>query len=157
MDWLTILIAGGFCLCGAITWAICWLTEWSDWAKEATKISFKKFKQFYNINPDRWRLDDFVVIYRFNSFNRFYFNPIDFWRYRSWHKKIERKKTKTKKDDLDAKALSLLISGVTLDIEELKSKGAKEIEEAKQSILTAQTIAQDQSLVRYLEVKHIAS
>lgn len=145
MEWLYILFAvGGACLIGAMVPVICWCMDWSIWTKGTTKISFKKFKQFYNINPDRWVLGYFTVTYRFNKKESvFHFNLIDFHRYHFWDKKIERAKAKAKKTNLDTKALSLLISGVALDIEELKSKGIKEIEEAKQSILAAQTTAQN--------------
>lgn len=74
---------------------IAWLTEWGC-SKLGVKIKFKSFKTFYNINRDRWTLHDGYVQCRidndsyvkygrlFSTDQSFYFDPIDFLKYKLW-------------------------------------------------------------------------
>ena len=61
---------------------------------DAIYIKFSSFISFYNINPDRWSLNndsvDFVIERHFCHSNYIYykFHLIDFYRYKHWHKKI---------------------------------------------------------------------
>ena len=54
---------------------------WLDWIFEkpvnAIYIRFKTFTSFYNINPDRWELDDVcVVLKKINGMISFFINFI---------------------------------------------------------------------------------
>ena len=61
---------------------------------DAIYIKFSSFVSFYNINPDRWSLNDdsvdFVKERHFCYSNYIYykFYLIDFYGYKHWHKKI---------------------------------------------------------------------
>ena len=61
---------------------------------DAIYIKFSSFISFYNINPDRWSLNndsvDFIKEKHFCYSNYIYykFHLIDFYRYKHWHKKI---------------------------------------------------------------------
>lgn len=60
----------------------------------AIYIKFNSFVSFYNINPDRWSLnDDSVDFIKEKHFGYSYyiyykFHLIDFYRYKHWHKKL---------------------------------------------------------------------
>ena len=84
--------------------------------KCAAKITFKSFKQFYLINPERWVLYiDYVECiipsntkygFLFDSKEQFYFNFFDYQKYKKFLKKVEQDKIDTKNMQATAKLLN---------------------------------------------------
>ena len=56
------------------------------------KIRFKQFVSFYNINPDRWNLNEDAVRCGINDYGyiALHFNLFDYYRYKKWRKKINK-------------------------------------------------------------------
>lgn len=86
-----ILLICGVCLILFIM-LIDWLIRQPN---DAIYIKFNSFVSFYNINPDRWSLNDdsvdFVKEIRYYSYSNciyYKFHLIDFYRYKHWHKKL---------------------------------------------------------------------
>ena len=77
-------------------WLVVWLSCFTG--SSYTYISFKKFLQYYEIDPDKWCLrNNYVYIRSGNCSNLdFMFGPIGIIRYKLW-------RHKTKKQDLDKK------------------------------------------------------
>ena len=61
---------------------------------DAIYIKFNSFISFYNINPDRWSLNDDRVDFLqdkhfcYSDYIYYKFHLIDFYRYKHWHKKL---------------------------------------------------------------------
>ena len=105
--------------------------------KIGPKIKFKTFLTFYEINPNRWELDELYVnckIPRETSYctlfydkEEFHFSYIDTYRYHLWYKNIEKRKDTQYKD----KATARMLAAVKQDVADLESKAQREINEAK--------------------------
>ena len=56
------------------------------------KIRVKQFVSFYNINPDRWDLNEDAVRCEINDckYVALHFNLFDYYRYKKWRKKINK-------------------------------------------------------------------
>ena len=56
------------------------------------KIGFKQFVSFYNINPDRWDLNEDAVRCEINDckYVALHFNLFDYYRYKKWRKRINK-------------------------------------------------------------------
>lgn len=111
------LIIGTALMCGVIDYII----YLSDRHGE-NKISFKRFKNFYEINPKSWVLyDDKVGKKLKNScFNlKFYFKHYrDLWKYRFFHRNIIKEKNCMK----EIEDLNKLIESVKEDLKEFNNK-----------------------------------
>ena len=55
-------------------------------AEDRIKIKFNSFISFYNINPDRWELNDSTVFFHSSDYQytKFKFNLIDTIKYKHW-------------------------------------------------------------------------
>jgi len=142
-----------------LIWAfIEYLNEWNKLSKGKTKIKFRTFKHFYNINPDRWRLwDDYVTCivgkepyeeydWVFDFSNHRYervsstryvdktqdlaFDFIDYIKYRWWL----RTKEKHKAEKSHTEVMSQVINVVKKDIENLEALAEKQINEGIDSV-----------------------
>ena len=78
------------------------------------KIRFKQFVSFYNINPDRWDLNEDVVRCEINDceYIALHFNLFDYYRYKKWRKKINKNNIFIKNNE----ELSKVIEVVKKDI-----------------------------------------
>ena len=78
------------------------------------KIGFKQFVSFYNINPDRWDLQEDVVRCEINNYKyiALHFNFFDYCRYKKWRKKINKNSISIKNNE----DLSKVIEVVKKDI-----------------------------------------
>lgn len=104
--------------------------------KCGAKLKFKSFKRFYNINPDRWDLDDAFVVCKCNtnSWNTtkeyFYFGFIDYIRYKFWRRNLN----KRDKEKAHAQSTARMINSVREDIKKMELLGQQELEQAKREI-----------------------
>ena len=82
------------------------------------KIEFKQFVSFYKINPNRWDLQADVVRCEINDYEyiALHFNLFDYYRYKKWRKKINKKSIFIKNNE----DLSKVIEMVKKDISEYK-------------------------------------
>lgn len=122
----------GVCVVLLFMWII-WLDEQPN---DAIYIKFKTFVSFYNINPDRWKLDDSNVVFikeRYccvsdRIFYKFHF--IDFYRYKHWHKKlIKQKRLQKEMNDMNE-----MIRIVKSDIAKLEAESQVNMQSAAKSI-----------------------
>ena len=82
------------------------------------KIEFKQFISFYNINPDRWDLNEDAVRCEINDckYVALHFNLFDYYKYKKWRKKINKRGIFIKNNE----DLSKVIEMVKKDIYEHK-------------------------------------
>ena len=111
------LFIGGVLIFGGIDYII-YLSE----RHGKNKISFKRFKNFYDINPNSWSLyDDKVCKKLKNSYFDlvFYFKHYrDLWKYRFFHRNIIKEKKRIK----EIEELNKLIESVKEDLKEFNNK-----------------------------------
>ena len=118
---------------------ICWVLSPSN-PKNAAKISFKSFEQFYSINPKRWKLnDDYVECiipdkskygFFFDHTEKFYFNFFDYQKYKKFLKKV-------KQDNSDAKnmkATAEMLNAVKQDIANMENLAQQQKKQAVDNI-----------------------
>lgn len=122
----------GICVILLFMWII-WLIGQPN---NAIYIKFNSFVSFYNINPDRWRLDDdnvdFVKERSYWSADCIYykFHFIDFYRYKHWHKKlIKQKRLQKEMNDMNE-----MIRIVKSDIAKLEAESQANMQSAAKSI-----------------------
>lgn len=84
------------------------------------KIGFKQFVSFYNVNPDRWDLNEDVVRCEINDYKyiALHFNLLDYYRYKKWRKKISKNSIFIKNNE----DLSKVIEMVKKDISKYKGE-----------------------------------
>ena len=84
------------------------------------KIKFKQFISFYNINPDRWDLNEDVVRCEINDckYIALHFNFFDYYRYKKRRKKINKNSISIKNNE----DLSKVIEMVKKDISKYKGE-----------------------------------
>ena len=141
-----------------IVYFIDYTNEWNWSSKGKTKIKFKTFKHFYNINPDRWKLQDGYVIcivgkepykeygwasdfsnYRYEraTTTRYIdktqdlaFSFIDHIKYQWWLRTREKHKV----EKTHTEAMSQVINAVKKDIKNLEELAEKQINEGIDSV-----------------------
>ena len=124
-------------ICGVCVILLFMLLIWlTDQPNDAIYIKFKTFVSFYNINQDRWELDDSNVVfikerYYCVSDRIFYkFHFIDYYRYIHWHKKlIKQKKLQKEMNDMNE-----MIRIVKSDIAKLEAESQANMQSAAKSI-----------------------
>ena len=133
-----IIIFGGLISLSAILILIaCWV----DSIGSTPKIKFKSFKNFYELNPDRWRLHDDTVVCKIDfksirNFNicinddKFHFGFIDFYRYKLWKNNLG----KRKENKLKAQITARMIAAVKQDIAASEQQANKYQDEAVQTL-----------------------
>lgn len=135
-----------------------YINEWNKLSKGKTKIKFRTFKHFYNINPDRWRLqngyvvctvgkepykeygwiDDFTTHrYERVQTTRYIdktqdlaFSFIDHIKYQWWLRTREKHKV----EKTHTEVMSQVINVVKKDIENLEALAEKQINEGIDSV-----------------------
>lgn len=112
-----------------MTFLIVALVEW-DFSRRGTKLKFKNFKEFYEVNPERWGLNEGNVLCRKANYkydgDAFYFGFIDYIKYMMWKRKIDRG-IKLKEDNA---ATARMLKAVKADIKASKEAEAKQTLEA---------------------------
>lgn len=94
-----------------------------------TKISFKRFLTFYNLNPSLWRLPDQWVV-EFKNFHWFYFGYIDWRRYCKWRKDCHKNSEKKQKAKKDYDNYSYLLKEMQKEIDAVKISTEEQIVES---------------------------
>lgn len=107
------------------------------WALEGSKcvnfsaegyIKFKSFIAFYNVNPDRWELNDSYIRFCRNSYSlgdKYCFKFIDFYRYKLW----KREKYKHATSIRSVKKYQEMIDILKQDIADYEKRNQKETSE----------------------------
>ena len=124
-------------MCGVCVILLFMLLNWLiDQPDNAIYIKFNSFISFYNINPDRWRLNDDSVdfvkekFYCYSDYIYYKFHFIDFYRYKHWHKKlIKQKKLQKEMNDMNE-----MIRIVKSDIAKLEAESQANMQSAAKSI-----------------------
>ena len=131
----TLIIFGGS---GLLALILALVACWHDSIGDMPKIKFKSFKNFYELNPDRWILHDDCVGCKSERFytsfvaDRFHFGFVDFYRYKLWMHSLERQKENKRKAQITAR----MVAAVKQDIEANEKKAKKYQNEAAQILLT---------------------
>ena len=113
-----------------------WINWLIDQPNNAIYIKFNSFISFYNINPDRWRLNDDSVdfvkekFYYSSDYIFYKFHFIDFYRYKHWYKKLIKQK-RLKKEISD---MNEMIRIVKKDIAKLEAESQANMQSAAKSI-----------------------
>ena len=79
------------------------------------KIEFKQFVSFYNINPNRWDLRADVVRCKINDdeYVALHFNLFDYYRYKKWRKKINKKNIFIETNEELSKVIEIIKKDIT--------------------------------------------
>ena len=108
-----------------MTFLIVTLVEW-DFSRRGTKLKFKNFKEFYEVNPERWGLNEGNVLCRKANCkydgDTFYFGFLDYIKYVMWKRKIDHR-AKSKEDNA---ATARMLEAVKSDIKASKEAEAKQ-------------------------------
>ena len=94
-----------------------------------TKISFKRFLTFYNLNPSLWRILDRYAV-EFKNFHWFYFGYIDWRRYCEWKEDCRKDSEKKQKLKKDYDNYSYLLKEVQKEIDAVKINTEEQIVES---------------------------
>lgn len=107
-----------------------WVTYKRRISKDTcTKISFKRFLTFYNLNPSLWRLPDQWVV-EFKNFHWFYFGYIDWRRYCKWKEDCHKNSEKKQKIKKDYDNYSYLLKEMQKEIDAVKINTEEQIVES---------------------------
>ena len=115
------------------TLLIMWLVWLFEKPVNAIYIRFKTFISFYNINPDRWELDDACVLFKKDEWYdciRYKFHFIDYYRYRHWYEKIIKQRSLQK----EVNDMSEMIRIIKSDIAKFEEENQCQIEKATSNI-----------------------
>lgn len=129
MVWILIVLVSAIFFIMLAKWAI-------ELPRNSQFIKFKSFLSFYNINPDRWSLEnDYVEFfkteyYSYGSAIRYKFNFIDYYRYLHWHKR-QKKREKLKKE-MDN--INKMIQIIKKDIAKLEEENQVNMQSAAKNI-----------------------
>lgn len=113
------------------------MDEYNMWAfykdnarkNSCTKISFKRFLTFYNLNPSLWRISNKYTV-EFKNFHWFYFGYIDWRRYRKWKEDCRKDSEKKQKLKKDYDNYSYLLKEVQKEIDAVKINTEEQIVES---------------------------
>lgn len=147
-----------------------WLSRKSFWT---SRIKFKQWLDLYYLSPKNWRLEDTPSRYIYDArmvYKNYYgggywayvhFSFFDYLRYRLWKRGIKRRENNSKRD----KRLKDMLELAQSDIERLKAKADREMEEAKRqteetktriSMTTTYTTSGGSGLLTSEEISHTA-
>lgn len=129
-------------------WYVSLLTIWLSYKSFWTsRIKFEQWLDLYYLNPEEWRLEDTPNRYIYRS-RRVYgggygnsywayvnFSFFDYLRYRLWKRGIKRREDNVKRD----KRLKDVLELAQSDIERLKARADREMEEAKRRVEETKT------------------
>ena len=124
-------------ICGVCFTLFILLMNWLiNQPNNAIYIMFNSFISFYNINPDRWSLNDdsidFIKERHFGcSYYIYYkFHLIDFYRYKHWHRKI----IKQEKLQKEINNMNEMIRIVKSDLAKFEAENQAKIQSAAKNI-----------------------
>lgn len=146
MDGLIIFLLVLF-LAWLISWITLWFIRWDGKIGGKTKMGFKQWVDIYTINPERWylkRMDFFEFycpIYRNNQYSGYSmgdeisFGVLGNIKYRRWAIKKQNHRESSEALEHDNALLVKILNNAQLDIDEMKAKAQREIDEARERIM----------------------
>ena len=145
MDGLIIFLLGLF-LAWLIFWIVVWFIRWDGEIGGKTKMGFKQWVDIYTINPERWylkRMDFFEFYYPIYKKNQYVYSTgdeISFGvlgniKYRRWAIKKQKHRESSEALEYDNALLAKILNNAQLDIDEMKAKAQREIDEARTRIM----------------------
>lgn len=120
-----------------LAWLVVTLIDWSLSSSDTTRMKFKSFVKFYDVNPVRWDLHDGHVNCHIDDMSwttnveSFSFGFIDFVRYKLWRKMQER----VKRNKQHAESASRMIAAVRRDIDKQNETARRKQDEALANFL----------------------
>ena len=104
-------------------------------------LQFKSFLSFYDLNPDRWRLnwssvECKVLNHKTTEYHNFCFNYIDTKRYERWLKNLQNHK----QSQSNAKQTAIMLAAVKEDIASIEALSKQEQSEAINILRSIQNI-----------------
>lgn len=134
-------------LCWSIFWSIVWFIRWDGEIGGKTRMDFKQWVDIYTINPERWyleRMDFFKFrypIYRNNNYSgdamgdKISFGVLGNIKYYRWAIKKQKHRELSEALEHDNALLVKILNNAQLDIDEMKAKAQREIDEARERIV----------------------
>lgn len=130
-----------------IFWIVLWFIRWDGKIGGKTRMDFKQWVDIYTINPERWyleRMDFFEFcypIYRNNQYSgyamgdKISFGVLGNIKYRRWAIKKQKHRESSEALEHDNALLVKILNNAQLDIDEMKAKAQREIDEARERIM----------------------
>lgn len=146
MDGLIIFLLVLF-LAWSIFWIGVWFIRWDGEIGGKTRMGFKQWVDIYTINPKRWylkRMDFFEFyypIYRNNQYSGYSmgdeisFGVLGNIKYRRWAIKKQRHRESSEALEHDNALLVKILNNAQFDIDEMRAKAQREIDEARARIM----------------------
>lgn len=100
--------------------------------KNKPTLKFKDFKRYYFLNPNSWELKYCTVVKAEQEFSFSFFGTI---LYMNFYKKKRKKEENNAKQERDKQAYIKLLNSVQKDINTIRKKANKEIEESSKIII----------------------
>ena len=109
------------------------IEEREDWGcTKKPVLKFRDFKKYYFLNPNSWELKRYIVVKEGQEFSFSFFETIA---YKNFYKKRKKKKENNEKYERDKLAYIKLLNSVQKDIDDIRQKTNKEINESFKTIL----------------------
>lgn len=146
MDGFIIFLLGLF-LAWLIFWIVVWFIRWDGEIGGKTKMCFKQWVDIYTINPERWglkRMDFFEFYYPiyindqyggYSMGDEISFGILGNIKYRRWAIKKQKHRESSEALEHDNALLVKILDNAQLDIDEMKAKAQREIDEARERIM----------------------
>lgn len=120
LELIGIIIVAGF-IVTYLLWRV-------DWEKDTPRISFKLFKEMYQLNPEKWSMYENYLYVNYddnNTSHRVDFNSfIDWLRYGRFRKKIRENKNKQTRYNAEVE----LVKELQKEIDKYQKENIKEME-----------------------------
>lgn len=135
--WVDVLLLSLLVIvCSVIAYRYCryWGNIVSDFYSEDTRMRFEDWHCIYNVNPKKWRLDNIPYTYSkivYGSKCRVVFSYSDYLRYKHFKDKL----TKVENANRNRDNLIKILEEAQTDIDKLKAKSSKEINDGNKLIL----------------------
>ena len=132
----------------AFIYLIVWLSRICDLINaDATRMDFKQWIDIYNVNPNRWYIPkmgwtDFNLPIYTNNVNlgdingcAICFGFLGNIKYRRWAIKKQKHRESSEALEYDNALIVKILNNAQLDIDEMKAKAQREIDEARERIV----------------------
>ena len=146
MDGLIIFLLGMF-LAWLIFLIVVWFIRLDGEIGGKTKMGFKQWVDIYTINPERWylkRMDFFEFYYPiyinsqysgYSMGDEISFGVLGNIKYRRWAIKKQKHRESSEALEHDNALIVKILNNAQLDIDEMKAKAQREIDDAKERIM----------------------
>ena len=146
MDGFIIFFLGVF-LAWLIFLIVVWFIRLDGEIGGKTKMGFKQWVDIYTINPERWYLrrmdflEFYYPIYRNNKYSGYSmgdeisFGVLGNIKYRRWAIKKQKHRESSEALEYDNALIVKILNNAQLDIDEMRAKAQREIDEARERIV----------------------